>query len=545
MSCLRSTALTALTLVLVTSCASEPRSTDPSAAEVPFQSGLLSGTTLGRIGPAQTTTGPGATLTGLVGTFTSLSAGGPAAGNVATVYFTSRGNASVPEDIWQIRTDGTGLLNLSPDDTIRSVGPSIAPSGSRLLFWQLGPIDFQDCCHQETRLMERLPDGTTRQLATDLDAASPVSWNPDEKAVIYPLLFDESQSFNAVIRRVALDNGTPQDLLPRHPGRLPELTVGSVNGHPEVIYQNAERGLNRFDLTSGTDSAYLTPADSDIVTSPALTRDGHRLLFVLTHRVSGESHSQLRVAEVNHPEAAESLFTFPGGSQVIFGDPENAARWLPDGSGFVVTAGGAPQGFQLHLLDASGHLVRQLTSLPLGIAPGSFSVGPPRSSSQALIGEGGLLGSTASGIIFGQDLTGGLTTVVGFQSDRPRSVTLKANTGLNSTGPALTYTLTAERLRTLRFINDPPDGNPVTVVDSTSLPAGGALINFDADNGQVTVILPFAEGQSQSATVTESGGARVFRGHFLGVWKGRTNLAPRGATEVKMETATGRVEVSP
>jgi hypothetical protein len=544
MSFIRSTALTALALTLATACAPETRSTDPSAAEVPFQSGSLSGTTLGRIGPAQTTSGPGATLTGLVGTFTSLSATGSGSGGVATVYFTALGTGPLPfpSEIWQVRTDGTGLLKLSPEGAPGQIGPSISPSGNRLLFSETGQASGNGV---ETHLTERLADGTTRQLITDNDVFTPVAWTPDEQAVVYPLLTEEAQSM-AIIRRLSLDSLTLHDLVPGHPGvRLPELTVGAVNGHSVMIYRNDEGGLNLFDLTTGLDTVHFTPLDSGFVNGPDLTRDGSRLLFVLTRQVSpGEFRSQLRAGDVNHPEAAESLFNYPGGGQFTFG---NDARWLPDGSGFVATmvVGASDPHFQLQLLDARGHVIRQLTSLPRGVQTGGFSIGPAAAASQVLVGEDGLLGSTASGIIFGQGVSGGLTSVVGFQSDRPRSVTLKANTGLNSTGPALTYTLTAEQLRTLRFINGPPGGGLITVVDSASGPAGGALINFDSDNGAVTLVLPFAEGGSHAVTVTESGGTRIFRGNFLSAWKSRSNLAPQGATEVKLETSSGKVEVTP
>jgi hypothetical protein len=478
-------------------------------------------------------------MTGLVGTFTSLSAGSTSAGSRATVYFGVQGNRQFNETIWRIQTDGTGEQRINPDDTTRQLFPSISPSGRRLLFWQAGPGN------PGTLLMEQLADGTKRQLTVETFGFAPVAWTPNELSVIYPEISESGPATN-LIRQFQLDNSTKRDLVPDHPGDvLPQLTTGTVHGNPVVIYINDRRGLNLIDLNTGLDTAFFNPPDSDRVNSVDLSRDGRKLVLVLTHAISAtDFRSLLRVIDVQHPEMpTNSLFTFPGGGSLTFG---NTARWLPDGSGFIVTAVGPPSGYQLHLLDASGHEVRQLTTLPLGVAPGGYTLGPTLSAaSQVLIGEDGLLGSSASGIIVGQGQSGGLTTIVGFHSDRPRSVTLKANTGLNSTGPALTFTLTADQLRTLRFINSPPGGAVTTVTDSSSAPIGGAMINFDAANGAVTLVLPFAAGTGSPTMVSESGGTRIFRGNFVGAWQSRTNLAPQGASEVRLESASGKVEVTP
>jgi hypothetical protein len=541
MSSLHAAALPALALTLVLGCARETRVTDPSSVEVPFHSGSLDGATSGRLGPAQTTTSSGATLTGLVGTFTSLTAGGPAAGSVATVYFTSSFPGS-PARLWQVRTDGTGLRQVLPD-SVPGFSPSVSPSGKRLLFWVPAASDTAPG-PPARHLVELAADGTFPRLTTEVDAHA-VSWTPDEAAVIYPLLILDNP-YPRVIRLLPLDGSGPRDLLRVVPDtfmslRDRRLTVGQVNGRTVVIHEDVlGHGLNLLDVLTGIDAPYLTPADSEDIRSPDLSQDG-RIAFMVTRPAgNGIYRSQLKVADVNHPEAAIAL-PFTKDSRDNYAD---RMRWLQDGSGMVVLANALPYGSQLVLIDAQGTFMRQLTSRP-HIPLEEFSVGPSSPASLALVGDGGVLGTTASGIIFGQPRSGGLSGVVAFQSDQPRSVTLIANTGLNATGPALTYTLTAERLRTLRFINSPPGGTVITVVDSTLPAAGGALINFDADQGAVTLVLPFAEGRSAGATVTESDGTRIFQGTFLGAWTGRTNLAPHGATEVRLEMATGRMEVIP
>jgi hypothetical protein len=108
---------------------------------------------------------------------------------------------------------------------------------------------------------------------------------------------------------------------------------------------------------------------------------------------------------------------------------------------------------------------------------------------------------------------------------------LTAETGLNSNAPVLSMSLSADRLTSLAFAND-PTGSVTQVIDSTS-GATGALITFDATTGSVALILPFAlTPGDQAPTVRDEGTSRVFRGHFLAVIGADGVRRPGPAAEV-------------
>src|SRR5262245_49885797 len=82
-------------------------SLSPDARDTPFQSGQLSGTTAGQVSAPVTTTGSGATVTGLVGRFTRLtlqpSAGGGTDPLSSTpLFFTAAGPADSQRHVWRI-----------------------------------------------------------------------------------------------------------------------------------------------------------------------------------------------------------------------------------------------------------------------------------------------------------------------------------------------------------------------------------------------------------------------------------------------------------
>lgn len=488
MSIHRSVPLALLALASTLACAPAERSTDPSPAELPFHSGNLSGATSGRIGATQTTSSPGVTLTGLTGSFTRLSYQPPFAGNrPAPVYFTAL-SANGALHLWRVNTDGTGLQELTSDTTERT-NPSIAPSGKRVLFWQL---EAREPIIARTWLAELLPDNSIRQLLLETNGFTPPMWSPDEKSVVYSqTIFDRNRV--ARIVRVNLETLARETLYQDSVGNIVDATMAQVHGVPLVIYQDGAV-FYQLDLTTGTKSVYLTSPDSlSTLVAPRLSHDGSR--FMYWAGVLDINHlplrAELKVGEVDHPESAQTLMERGDDVAAQLFD----ARWLVDDSGFVARIPSNPLGIaQLYLLNSRGSVIRQLTELPGGVDRG-FTVGPAGGDPvRVLIGEEGVLGGSASGIIFGQDSSGGISSVVSFLSSRPRSVVLKAETGLNSSAPVLTYTLRADRIETLRFITDPANGAVVTVVDSTMPPVGGAVITFDAATGKVAAILPFAAG---------------------------------------------------
>ena len=90
-------------------------------------------------------------------------------------------------------------------------------------------------------------------------------------------------------------------------------------------------------------------------------------------------------------------------------------------------------------------------------------------------------------------------------------------------------------------LGTPPGATPVP---APSPAPNAALVTFDAMDGTVTAILPYALTKAAGAPLKASraGSALVYRGAFLGIWvaDGR-NIAPKGASEVRIDALTGKV----
>jgi hypothetical protein len=483
MSTHRSVSLAVLGLAGICACTPAEHSTDPSSSELPFRSGALSGATSGRVSATQTTSGPGVTLTGLVGNFTRLSYhnGDP---ELPTVYFSGQPESD-PIHLWRVNLDGTGLEELT-HDTSESANPSIAPSGNRLLFWQLsGRTPFV----ANTWLSELEPGQTVRQLFLEVDGLTPPLWSADERSVMYSQNISGPTRVSRLVR-LNLETLQKQTLLEDPNGNFLDETSAVVDGNPLLIFQVTDSFYQLY-LATLTSTLYHRSGDPAVgLSHPRLSHDGERIMYWAgPANLHGPASAELRIGSPAHPETAHPILTlqnqgYPG--------PYDA-RWLVDGSGIVALL---PQEnttvSQLYLLDTTGAILRQLTSLGAGIGHG-YSIGPAGTGGTVtLVGDDGILGTSSSGIIFGQGSSGGVSSVVSFTSSRPHSVELKAETGLNSSAPVLTYTLRADRLEGLRYVNNPVNDTAVTVVDSTMSPVGGAVITFDAATGRVAVILPFA-----------------------------------------------------
>lgn len=529
MSTHRSMSLASLALACLAGCSAQDRTTAPAPTEVPFQAGQLIGATSGRVGTTQTTTGPGVTLTGLTGNFTRLAYHGTGSGTQPAVYYWTFDTVVANYHIWRINLDGTGITPLTTADSGQQ-NPSISPSGERLVYWQRGQIGG----HQDdTFLTELNDDGSHTTLTLDANGNTLPAWAPDEKSVVWGHTVG---GFNpdAQLLRYDFTTGVKQPLLTSQSESqsFGEATTGTVDGIPTAIFQ-ATGGYWRMNLnTLDTTFYFASPDPTRSLSSLELSPDGTQIVYMLG--------ADLHLGDVHHPESAPVIYTIPKAGQLI----RAGVTWQRDGNGLVFLQPEDTTNFsQLWTMTVAGQLVSQITHEVLGVESG-FSVGPAIAApSSVLIGEDGVLGSTASGIIFGQGAGGKVTAVVAFNSGRPRTVELNAETGLNSTAPVLTYTLKAEQLQTLLFVNDPA-GGATTVLDSTTAAAGGAVITFDAATGAVALILPFS-ANSVAPSIVDQGGIRIFRGEFLGAWKGGKNLAAGGAGAVELDTRTGRASVKP
>jgi hypothetical protein len=510
------------TLALAAGCAPAEHTTDPTSSETAFQAGTLSGAVNGPIGSTQTTNSHQVTLTGVVANFTRLGIVTPGgATGTSAVYFSSRGDSGAPH-VWRVNIDGTGLKQITTDSS-GQVFPAIARAGNRLVFRDLGLSGGQPTT---TDLWEWTPLGGSHFLASESGVTGVAGWVPGDTAVVYPI----NASGDVGLRERNPSGGAVTDLT-EEPDR--HVTTGLVNGVPTAYFTRRD-SIYRVNLATHDTSLFHGEPSPFPAFGPDLSPDGSRVLF-WTQDVRNFT-----------------LFSIPtdlsdSATQVTI-IPDRGRPWRPEAhwsgdTAFVSLEENAqihlPQLVLRHIQDVPLHV---LTTFPSGVE-NEFSVGsPPAAPPRNLIGDGGELGSAASGIIYGLAAHGELTTVVSFTANRPRSVSLTAGTGLNASAPVLTYTLNADRLTALAYLADPPEGPAVPVIASSSAVVNGALITFDATTGEVALILPFATG---GVTVADVSGVRVFRGAFTGVWQKGTDLANGGAGEVRLGWQSGQVEVRP
>jgi len=183
----------------------------------------------------------------------------------------------------------------------------------------------------------------------------------------------------------------------------------------------------------------------------------------------------------------------------------------------------------------------------------------PLVKAKKFVGAGGAFGASASGFLVGQqDKT--VTSLVVFNAQTPDSAHLDIQGTTLPNQPNLVFTVSGNLLNALSYVNGLT--SPPTTVLSASSTATGAVVSFDATRGTVTGVFPYtsnkaqaagAQGTGQGQALGHSGGAPsvsplgsdgllVYRGHFLGAWNGEgKNLAPSGASEVRLNAKTGTI----
>lgn len=489
-------------LLLLAACSSEqPTSAPPDANGQPFSAGALSGITEGAVSPAVVSNGAGALVTGIAGHFTRLGYREPGGSNAPFIYFLM--NSPTRPHIYRMTTAGTALQQLT-FDTLGQSYAGASPDGSRVLYFQWDG-SFAHSSFTYAYLMESNGSGKISHFA-DLDVSDVPAWTPDGDSVVYSVGTIEPGTAGLYIRAVATGGG--RQLTADDGDRNP--TVGLVRGERSVVFSRNGR-LMQLILATGDTLPYFTLAES-YLGLPQLSRDNHKLSYWLI-RAGGSR--ELHFMPTDFPNSAGLLasFTDPDSTRFI----PIYADWLPDGSGVVASLPSEtdPANHQLYSIDTLGSR-RLITTLTQPLLQG-FSVAPAAGALlRSLIGPGAALGATASGILFGQGSGGTLTAVLAFQAGDSAAPVITASTGLNSTSPVLSFSITATQLTGLSFLNGVA-GTPTVVIDAPSgSQASGAIVTFDAVNGQVALVLPYTLAPGEAPpTVEDNGSERVFHGHFL------------------------------
>ena len=327
-----------------------------------------------------------------------------------------------------------------------------------------------------------------------------------------------------------------------------------------------------LDMTTGTPTQVPAPNVGDTVDYCVITPDGSTI-FLATD--NGSNHWLYREkTNLSGLVGFVNLTAFPEGMAMA-----------PDGSEFVVAYAGTLDRFSTTFLSdvkvpvATGGFFGVTYSpdqkllayayspgqaMPSRIATIPIDGGSPNVITPSLIecenpswtpfvkdrtliaSGGGMLGTRACGVIYGQQVNRS-TSVLAFDVTTPSSVVMTAQTPANGTQPNLVFSIDADSITKLAYANGYAwrgiraigSGTPVTS-------ANGALVSLNGLDGTVISVLPFMGTRAAGSrpTFSDSGSVRTFSGSFLGVYdKDGKNLAPGGASVVKLDTKTGAISV--
>jgi Tol biopolymer transport system component len=221
-----------------------------------------------------------------------------------------------------------------------------------------------------------------------------------------------------------------------------------------------------------------------------------------------------------------------------------ALTYSPDGKKFALSAYTGSNVVNLYTMNIDGTGLMRITNRAATFEYVSWS-GFPKDRS-LVAASGGSFGTRASGIIYTQQGPG-TSSVLLLDVTTPSSLVMTQTTGLNANGPNLVFSVDADSITKMTYQNRSPYRGTKVIGPGASIPtANGALISIDSGSGQVVGVLPFNGSRSADSrpTFKDVGNTRVFTGAFLGVYdRSGVNVAPSGASEVRLDIATGKLTV--
>lgn len=429
----------------------------------------------------------------------------------------TQGFGSGDEQLSLMNPDGSEKTLLTNDKTLRYFDVSISPDGSQLVYSSQRAGDLE--------IYRSNIDGTGEvQLTNALSYSDAPRWSPDGSKIVF---FSGRTGGDDIY--VMNADGTNQTRLTsdasseRDPSWSPDgsqilftrtgnIFIMSANGTNQRSFGSTPvAGANPVFSPDGGRVVFSTFSDTD-VTNPEI----HVMNYL------GFQNTRLTTDTTTSDSYDYHCSWSPDGSKIIWESGAEIWTMNPDGSGKVKIAGKSQ--------------------------PSDFAYNPswgPLVSHRNFIGLGGSMGTNAAGFLFCRRGTQ-TTSLVTFDATTRASVRLIAPTGPGTSPPNVVFTVTAgDSLTALSFANDLYLKSVNVIGPSGDVPnASGALVDISNSTGEVTSVLPYTANRSGAPTVTHENGQTIVRGQLLGVWDASgKNLAKRGATEVRLDTATGRPAV--
>ena len=287
-------------------------------------------------------------------------------------------------------------------------------------------------------------------------------------------------------------------------------------------------GIYTSGTTTGTTPVNVTP-DAYRVNysffSPCWSPDG---VTVLANAEAAGGNVNLVTFNVNSQLTA---FLTPG----TYSDGNGC--FSPDGSKIAFYrsfTGGATPG--IYVCEADGENQQLMCADPTGSASFAGISWSPFLPKETVVAASGstFYHQAASGILLSQ--TGSqFGSVVAFTATTPADAAIQAATPTTGTAP-LEFTLTADSITSIGYINS--YFSPGTTITLSGTPS--AVVSIDATTGQVDLVAPLSV--AKPSVVRNGDGTLTYKGAFKALYDGKgKNIAPNGASQVIVDTKTGRL----
>lgn len=469
--------------------------------------------------------------------------------------FSTRANGTAQPPVISASKSATvyGIAGASFTEIVQGISDptvGIVPASNKIAFIRNNNLAIMDSNGANVRF-----------LTSTSDPEGHPAWSPDGKVIAYEFQ-NGINLINAdgtgVVRLVS--NG----FTPRwSPNGKKILFARNIVLTPKIHVMNAD-GTNITQLTTGPDSD----------TTPNWSPDGSQIAFTRGLAVwimSADGSGAKKVFDAGSFNAYPSWQ--PDGKKITYLSGPDIYSINPDGTGnanitntFNVLDGYpsySADGQRIYYAANTAWLVTsvfQMTSAGANqknlttdsqeinrdpcISPVTTTPPPPNLTTVKLIGTNGKFGTACAGFLFGQ-IDRAVSSVVTFDTTvntvAGRSATrVTPLTSAETVAQNLVFNITAGdgTFSSLKYTNGA--SGVVNALPGLSSAAVGVIVTFSANDGGVSVVLPYAATKSAGRAVSQVGDIATFEGVFTGVWDGAgKNIAPRGAKRVRINVRTG------
>jgi Tol biopolymer transport system component len=254
-------------------------------------------------------------------------------------------------DIYSMNPDGTGLTNLTSESST-SVGegsPAWSPDGTKIAFSSTlnskSPLASYD-----TYVMDADGSNPRRLTYNEYEVAGVGSWSPDGTKIVYTCMKTARE-----ICRVDADGSN-----------IIRLTTSGDNEYPnwspdgtKIAYRGSSGGIHTMNPDGSNKKLLIARGDQ-----PDWSPDGTKIAY--RRSPPGQGHPDIFVANADGSNPVNLSARFSGKSADRTNPWEGEPAWSPDGTKIAFSSNlhdpvDDSSHFEIYVVDASGHNLKQLT----------------------------------------------------------------------------------------------------------------------------------------------------------------------------------------